>query len=396
MKKYIGHYTSKDFIKNASFLRWKLFESPEDKLFWNECLQENPEITEQIEEAEQIIRTIVRLNDYALTEEESLLISQAIQDRLQQQLRKKKIIYWCSSVAAACIIFLFILSSPVAKEKKVEEPLLIAESSIEGGNEENKGIRIIINDKECLYFDQNTDIRYDKGGKIVVLNEDKEVTKIDTKDRPIQKNKLIVPKGKRSSLVLTDGTKIWINSGSTLEFPHYFEKDKREIMVEGEIYIEVAKEEERPFFVNTPDVSVKVLGTRFNISAYKDDLFSNVVLVEGKVEVSYENEKIILNPNQLAILEEKHMKVKTADVYDYISWKDGLLQFNSKPLPQILTRLSRYYDVDISCGEDIQDLSCTGKLVLFDDFSQVLKTIANTVPIKYEIINDHKILISKK
>lgn len=390
------HYTSKELLQNDSFLRWKLFESSEDKICWEEYLRKMPEMAGQIEEAGQIIRAIVKLNDYTLTEEESLLISQAIQDRLQKQLRKKKIILWGSSFAAACVVFLLLISFPFIKEEEKTESLPIVETLTDIKLDESKDIQIIIDDKESLCFDQNTDIKYDEAGNILILNENKEVTKIETKDKPIQKNKLIVPNGKRSSLVLADGTKVWINSGSTLEFPHTFGKDRREITVEGEIYIEVAKDKEWPFFVNTSDVSVKVLGTRFNISSYREDLFSNVVLVEGKVEISYENEKIILKPDQMAVLENKNMEVKTVNVYDYISWKDGLLQFDGESLSLILTRLSRYYDVNILYQENMPDLACTGKLVLFDDISQVLKTITNTVPVRFEIINENEILISKK
>lgn len=389
------HYTNKELLRNDSFLRWKLFESPEDKIRWEEYVRETPEMSSRIAETEQIIRTIVRLNDYTLTEGESLSISQAIQERLQKR-RRKKIRLWSSSVAAACVILSFFVLFPFSKEEEQPETIPVAEVLTNVKTEESKNIQIIIDEKESVCFDRNTDIKYDEAGDIIVLDENEEVTKIETKDKSIRKNKLIVPKGKRSSLALSDGTKVWINSGSTLEFPHTFAEDKREIFVEGEIYIEVAKEEDRPFFVNTSDVSVKVLGTRFNISSYGEDSFSNVVLVEGKVEVSCENEKIILNPDQLVVLKNNNMEVKTVNVYDYISWKDGLLQFKSEPLSLILTRISRYYDVNISYEESIQQLTCTGKLVLFDDIGQVMRTITNTAPVRFEIKNETEISISKK
>lgn len=395
MEKHTGHYTGKELLQNDSFLRWKLFQSEDDRIFWEKYLQENPEMSGRIEEAGGIARTIIRLNHYTLTEDESLLISQTIQNRLQRQQRRKKISLLVTSVAAACAVIFFFLTLPFPKEEGEKNTELIVQSQPEKA-EETKDILMIIDDNESLRLEQNADIKYDEAGNIVVLNENKEVTRIETKDKTIRKNKLIVPKGRHSSLVLADGTKVWINSGSTIEFPHSFESGRREITVDGEIYIEVARDENRPFFVNTTEVSVKVLGTRFNISSYKEDAFSNVVLVEGKVEVSYENEKIILKPDQLALLKDKDIEVKTVNVYDYISWKDGLLQFNQESLSLILTRISRYYDVNISYSENMQDLTCTGKLVLFDDISQVLKTIANTVPIRFEIINDHEILISKK
>ena len=111
---------------------------------------------------------------------------------------------------------------------------------------------------------------------------------------------MIVPKGRRAShLVLEDGSKVWVNSGSTFRFPTTFEKNKREVYVDGEIYIEIAKDAERPFFVKTSEMSVRALGTRFNVMAYHDELAQSVVLVisishtKGYVAVILSEEKLV-------------------------------------------------------------------------------------------------------
>ena len=172
-------------------------------------------------------------------------------------------------------------------------------------------------------------------------------------------------------------------------------------------YIEVAKDPKRPFFVKTSEMQVRALGTRFNVTAYRDDLSQMVVLVEGLVEVQSNDEtkKKILQPDHMLTLAGNSMDIKVANTYDFISWKDGLLQFRSQPLSMILAKISRHYDLYIDCEQDIKDLKCSGKLVLFDDPKDVLETIARTislekpdsktVPMAYEM-NGNTILLKKK
>ncbi|MDR2917996.1 MAG: FecR domain-containing protein [Tannerella sp.] len=389
-------HTGKQLLQQDSFLRWKLLDDSDAKAYWENYIKENPGVKVHVEEAEEILKTVVRFNDYTLTEQESLAISQAIQERLHQK-RKKKVlkIIFPLSVAAACLALIVWMNPFAAKDNGNIASMFIAENQQD--SIDSKNIRMIIGEEEYLQFEEDADIKYDSSGRMIHADE----KPVETKPTPSNiasatLNKLIVPKGRRSSLLLADGTKIWVNSGTTVEFPNVFNEDKREIKVDGEIYIEVAKDAGKPFYVNTPELSVIVLGTRFNISSYKEDRFSNVALVEGKVEIAYEHEKYTLYPDQLASVQDKNVEIKQVNVYDYISWKDGLLQFNSEPLPVILKRISRYYDVSITAGEEINDMKCTGKLVLFDDMEKVLETIANVVPIRFEVNHENKILINKK
>ena len=390
------NHLRKQLLKHDSFLRWKLLDDPDAKQHWENYMRENPEIIQEVNEADNILKTIVCFNDYALTEQESFAISQAIRERLHLKRKKKifKIIYQ-GLVAAACIV-LFLLINPFSpKPKENVSGTFIVENMQD--SIDSKSIQMIIGNEEHLRFEEDADITYDSSGNIIVTNERKETAKIAQKKTSVTINKLIVPKGRRSSLLLADGTKIWVNSGTTVEFPNVFEGDKREINVDGEIYIEVEKDPQKPFYVNTSELSVIVLGTRFNISCYKEDDFNNVVLVEGKVEVAYEDEKYTLYPDQLACMHNKSVEIKKVNVYDYISWKDGLLQFNSESLPLILKRLSRYYDFPILIDDEVSGMKCTGKLVLFDDIAKVLETISNTVPIGFEMNEQNReIQIYKK
>ena len=231
-----------------------------------------------------------------------------------------------------------------------------------------------------------------KENEIIYKEENEE--KLENKD--LSFNELIVPYGKKSSILLSDGTKIWVNSGSKLKFPSVFDEKKREIAINGEAYLEVASNENQPFYITTSQFIVKVLGTRFNVSAYNDKTndFYSVVLVEGKVSVMLDSSEIKLNPDQLFMLKQDIYSIKQVDVYDYISWKDGLFQFKSQELDFILNKLSRHYNVDITSDHAIRHMKCSGKLVLFENLENVLNTIERTIPIT-RYTEENKIIFKK-
>ena len=372
------------WLHNDSFLKWKLFQSTEDQIFWENYIKENPDIKAEIDEAAEQLKS-VKFNDYKLSKEEKQHIYTLIQKRIdkRKQIIRRRLFISLSATAACLALFILLSISPEKNIVTEKEDLMsmVTDSTVINKND----IQLIFADKQALTFEQNVDIFYNKSGEVIVNAGSEKITKKDIETDKTQTNKLIVPKGKRSSIVLEDGTKIWINSGSTLYFPSSFSAEKREIRVEGEIYIEVAKMNDIPFFVNSSRLSVEVLGTRFNISAYNDDLNHAVALVEGSVDVNIGNEKIHLMPDQMLSLDGDQLTTQNIDVYYYISWKDGLLQFTSEPLSKIFTRISRYYDIQIECDKSIENKKCTGKLVLFDDIRDVLRTLHNTISINYSI-----------
>lgn len=404
MKTY-KKYKTIDFLKDESFLSSVLLSSEEDILFWDDFVSENPDKKAEVERAKQILLSM-HFNDDKFTEREKIEIWEQIGREISVLKKKKRYLNVCKIAVAACILgvisigcFLF-FTGPSTKE--------IVKSEVNPEFPLNKNTQLILANEETIVFEEDDiDIMYKKGGK-VITGGNKEVVAVNVDAGKRKCNKLIVPKGRKASfLTLEDGTKVWVNSGSTLEFPVSFEEHKREVFVDGEIYIEVTKDAKRPFFVRTSEMNVKVLGTRFDVSAYKNDISQSVILVEGVVEVQSKDEskKKILLPDYMLTMTSSAMNITKANTYDYISWKDGLLQFRSQQLSVILAKLSRYYDVNIECESDIKNMRCTGKLILFDDVQDVLeaisrtitleKTISNGVPITYEI-NGKQVYISRK
>lgn len=209
--------------------------------------------------------------------------------------------------------------------------------------------------------------------------------------------RLIVPKGKRSTLVLEDGTKIWINSGTQLLYPMKFNDERREIYVDGEIYLEVYKDRSRPFIVRTDQMDIQVLGTSFNVQSYKEDHSDVIVLVEGSVSVkSRESEKIQLVPNDMLTYTGKRYELKKVDVSDYISWKEGIYKYKNEYLPVILNRLSRYYGVHVAYTSDIEHIRCSGKLDMQENIEEILKGLTQAVSVDYVKREDGSYLLSKE
>lgn len=167
-----------------------------------------------------------------------------------------------------------------------------------------------------------------------------------------------VPKARQSKLVLSDGTIVWLNSESSISFPEVFSWDERKVEISGEVYFEVAHDKKKPFYVQANGVTVKVLGTSFNISAYPDESISSTTLVSGSVEVYVPSESgaidaqthSILRPGQQWRLdtENKQVQVNTIEVADIIGWKDGLIVFTNLDLKSIMKKASRWYDIEVA------------------------------------------------
>jgi ferric-dicitrate binding protein FerR (iron transport regulator) len=206
-------------------------------------------------------------------------------------------------------------------------------------------------------------------------------------------NTLKIPRGGEYFLILSDSTKVWLNSETTLRFPVQFAAGVRAVELNGEAYFEVSKNEKVPFIVTSGNQQVKVLGTQFNISSYVDNQSVYTTLVEGKVEVSLTtnpDSKLVLRPNEQSCFskEEANILKRTVDVAQYIAWKDGRFVFQDQMLEDIMKTLSKWYDVQVVfANEDVKKLRFTGNLERYADFSNILGKIERTNEVEFEITN---------
>ncbi len=217
-------------------------------------------------------------------------------------------------------------------------------------------------------------------------------------------NTLSVPYGKQFVLILADGTKAHLNSGTTLKYPVQFKIGRtREVFLEGEGYFEVAKDKARAFIVNATALRIRVLGTKFNVSAYADDENISTVLVEGSVGFS-EKDQIFdpvkdqqLNPGQIANWQKKNgsIQVEETDTDLYTGWMDGKIIFNHTPFKEIRKKLERNYNVAISNRyQELEEVRFTASFDT-ETIEQVLQTFSKNYPMRYTV-NDRKIDIQKR
>ena len=221
-------------------------------------------------------------------------------------------------------------------------------------------------------------------------------------DSKISYHYLTVPRGGKFMIVLSDGTKVWLNSDSKLKYPSHFEfnKTRKVELVYGEAYFDVTSSQEnggQGFSVLNKKQEINVLGTEFNIKAYSDEDQILTTLVEGKIDLRVDSKSEILTPGLQATFDTTTNKIqtKTIDVYNETSWKDGVFSFDNKPLEEIAKVLSRWYDVDFKFqNSELKLEEFIGVLSKNQDLEEIMNQIKNTGIINnYKIENNEVILI---
>ncbi len=212
-------------------------------------------------------------------------------------------------------------------------------------------------------------------------------TRLVVKDNSIEPSlhTVFTPVGGEYKLTLSDGSRVWLNASSHLQFPSVFQNDKREVQVEGEVYFEVSKDSLRPFLVRTGDVVVEVLGTSFNVRAYSGEEYKTT-LVEGSVAVGYLGETMKIRPGQQWVLEKDGPKVHEVKIKSVVSWKNGDFAFEDQVLPEVFNELERWYDIDVFINNDaIRNMKFTGIFPRYENINDVLHIIELATCVKCSI-----------
>ena len=202
-------------------------------------------------------------------------------------------------------------------------------------------------------------------------------------------NVLEVPRGGEYTVTLSDGTVVYLNSGSELRYPVAFGTERRDVFLSGEGYFEVAKDAKRPFFVNVDKLKIRVYGTSFNVNTYN---LANVetVLVEGKIGIQETNSDVEYSvmPGQLALYnrEKGTMEIRDVDVRPYVAWKEHEFMFDNESLEEIMNTLSLWYDVDVFFQTaSLKQLHFTGHLGRYEEVSHILDAISGVTQVKFSV-----------
>lgn len=290
-------------------------------------------------------------------------------------------------------VFIVLLGGILWYKFKITEPAnvskLITDSAIILKTSDNKVNEISANQEQILFYEKGVMVSKQKGNQISYDQNDE--------IKELVYNEIIVPNGKKFQLILSDGTLVHLNSGSSLKYPiNFILGQDRQVFLKGEAYFEVTKNAENPFLVSTDEMRIQVLGTHFNLSSYKGAQ-TYAVLAEGSVAVY--NQKLldggvtIIQPGEKASITDNMTEVNKVNLNDYLWWREGGLSFNNESFTNIMQKIERHYGVSIDNKyTDLSPVSFRGRFkdeTIFD----LLDTFKESVGFEYNI-NKNKIIIS--
>lgn len=272
-------------------------------------------------------------------------------------------------------------------------------SNIEAGKAQ---ARLKLSSGEVLSLDNKSGSLQEEDGTVIEF--DSAGVSYNYSGRRVEEkyNQLDIPIGGEFFIVLSDGTRVWLNSKSSLRYPTQFRNDVRRVFLEGEAYFEVADNPLKPFDVVVDDLSVRALGTSFNIMAYEDELFIETSLIEGKVQIFSEeleeNKAYKLYPSYQARYERssKNISQERVNTDNIIAWKNGLFVFDNENIETIMQRLSRWYNIDMEFVDLLtDDYHFTGSIRRYENISKILDMLEMTTKLEF-MIEGRKIIISEK
>lgn len=303
-----------------------------------------------------------------------------------------RIVRWVAVVAAMWVLALGVTLWMTFGKKENVAPLPVASKIIPAG--EKKATLTLADGTEVHVEEITARVLQEKGMNIEYRNGEIVYHKSEEETTEVVYNKLEVPRGGECMIKLDDGTKVWVNAETKLKYPVVFVGDRREVVLEGEAFFDVAKNE-KPFIVKTSFGDVRVLGTAFGISAYASEPESYTTLVRGKVSVEREGIKpvVILPGEQVVTFKDGKMIKQEVDVEEFVGWKDGIYVFKEKSLGEIMKTLERWYNISVDFQEkSLVDLPFTGNLKRYDDINVFFDALTRTGDMKYRVEGNQVIL----
>lgn len=344
------------------------------------------------------------LNFQKLSGKEKSLLRKRIFSSLHAYKRRKHAFRF-TAAASAVIVATFLIFSFFNSKDSSSEIEKFAET--QSDKSINQDVQLILNNYKSIGISEtNTKISYSNSGEEVTIGKSHSVAQHAASSSEPLYNTLIVPFGKRSEIILSDGSKVWLNSGSKLIFPARFTAEKREVYLEGEAIFEVSHNKNKPFFVKSKNHEIQVLGTEFNVSNYNEDDAIYTVLKSGSVQINLPSNKLFnskknikIKPGTRATFNKSTLDVHQANVNveQYFSWRDGIFIFKNDSLESIMKKISRYYNVEIIITNTARaNETFSGYLDVKDSIESVLETIKETEPsgFEYKFSADHKIIIN--
>lgn len=325
----------------------------------------------------------------AFAESEEVL-RERILDKINSQIFKtsgsgKKALLWLTSIAASLLVVVIIAAIHFHLKKQQSQPFAASHQKktkvndvAPGGDKAMltlaDGSKVVLNDaKNGLIANQGlTKLNKTNAGQLVYEADQ------SSKTTAVVYNTITTPKGGQFRIVLSDGTKVWLNAASSITFPTTFPATERKVTITGEVYFEVAKNMHVPFRVVTGKQEVEDVGTCFNIKAYDDERSITTTLVEGAVRISSGQQSALLKPGQQANVSNQGLEpisVKTVDTEIVLAWKNGSFEFESEELHAIMRQVARWYDIKVIYEGNVKPRRFTASVPRNVNLSKLLEML---------------------
>ena len=277
--------------------------------------------------------------------------------------RKKWLPYAAAILVLAIAGALFFFSG---NQKQIDSNNKIAQSTSTEIQPGKEGAILTLDDNTTVVLDSlGNGVITNKNGTKVLLRNGQLLYQADKTQAIVAYNTMTTPKGRQFQLVLSDGTKVWLNAASSIRYPTVFNGKERKVEITGEAYFEVARNTSSPFKVKVNEqTEIEVLGTHFNINSYENEESINTTLLEGSVKVKNSGGTIVLKPGQQARVngEEKIKVLSDVDVEKVMAWKNGVFNFTDATLQEVMRQLERWYDIEVVYEKGVPNLEFYGKM----------------------------------
>jgi transmembrane sensor len=287
--------------------------------------------------------------------------------------RKTHLIWWYMAAALLVLtaggILYFFLYTPT---RSIPTPLVTAQQKPPGAAPDSQKATLTLADKTVIVLSQvnNGPIATQGNSQVQKKNNGEIAYSYSTGSHDFEDayNTIQTPPGATYQVMLEDGSRIWLNAASTLQFPVHFKGDERRVTLIGEAYFEIAAAQstktgnKKTFLVHADDMDVQALGTSFNISAYKEDQQTNATVVEGLVKVNSRNTDQLLPPGKKLVAKGDTISIIDADVKQEIAWKNGQFVFRNTSLQNVMNELARWYNVTVEYKEPMPPLHFSGEI----------------------------------
>ena len=364
-------------------LKGKLSESEERQLSgWRKVSDENERAFQRMISEDFYTIGMEKLEMY----DSRVAYGRFLQKKYQQR-RKRRFLINMARVAAVALPFVIALVLYVGLNREEEQMVRpsLASNILPGTS---KAVLTLANGQMIPLGKEATDSTIITDGTQISASGSGVTYASGVESESVVYNKLEIPRGGEFCLTLSDGTRVWLNSETSIQYPVAFGAKERRVFVQGEAYFEVAKDAKKPFTVQFMSSSVTVLGPSFNIRAYPEEKRSQTTLAEGSVRIYSPGSSMLLKPGEQAEVSalSGEMVKQEGEVKNFTSWKDGRFVFEQQPLEDIMRTLERWYDIRVIFkDEGAKRISLSGNMKRYGDFSQVMKMLQMTGDVRFEL-----------